>query len=59
MRSPLLVLTALVSSLGATGAAAQSGAATPESLLAAAKRAAGLDYQGTFTRICVMPRPWR
>jgi len=55
MRSPLLVLTALVSSLGATGAAAQSGAATPESLVAAAKRAAGLDYQGTFTRICVAP----
>jgi metallo-beta-lactamase class B len=30
-------------------------AATPESLVVAAKRAAGLDYAGTFARICVAP----
>jgi metallo-beta-lactamase class B len=29
--------------------------ATPESLVAAAKRAAGQDYAGTFLRICVAP----
>jgi metallo-beta-lactamase class B len=29
--------------------------ATPESLVAAAKRAAGTDYTGTFVRICVAP----
>lgn len=29
--------------------------ATPESLVAAAKRAAGQDYSGTFLRICVAP----
>src|SRR4051812_37154832 len=28
---------------------------TPESLVRAAKRAAGLDYAGTFLRICVAP----
>jgi metallo-beta-lactamase class B len=28
---------------------------TPDSLVAAAKRAAGLDYAGTFRRICVAP----
>jgi metallo-beta-lactamase class B len=28
---------------------------TPESLVAGAKRAAGLDYAGTFTRLCVAP----
>jgi len=28
---------------------------TPESLVAAAKRAAGVDYAGTFLRICVAP----
>src|SRR5262245_56704484 len=30
-------------------------AVTPESLVAAAKRAAGLDHAGTFMRICVAP----
>ena len=29
--------------------------ATPDSLVAAAKRAAGVDYAGTFVRICVAP----
>ena len=29
--------------------------ATPESLVPAAKRAAGQDYAGTFLRICVAP----
>ena len=34
---------------------AQTPAATPESLVAAAKRASGVDYTGTFVRICVAP----
>jgi metallo-beta-lactamase class B len=55
MKLPL-ALVVWMSSLAVTaGAAAQTAPATPESLLAAAKRAAGLDYPGTFTRICVAP----
>lgn len=48
--------------LGALAAAAASGlhaqpsaSGTPEELVAAAKRAAGRDYSGTFLRICVAP----
>jgi metallo-beta-lactamase class B len=39
---------------GAVEASAQAPA-TPEGLVAAAKRAAGTDYTGTFVRICVAP----
>jgi metallo-beta-lactamase class B len=40
----------------AGGAFAQPAAApTPESLVVAAKRAAGLDFPGTFLRLCVAP----
>jgi metallo-beta-lactamase class B len=35
--------------------AQDSAPITPESLVAGAKRAAGLDYAGTFTRLCVAP----
>src|SRR5690348_12471450 len=52
----LLPLVVMMSSLGLTaGAQAQDSPATPASLVAAAKRAAGLDYPGTFLRICVAP----
>ena len=41
---------------GALAAQAQPPApATPDGLVAAAKRAAGTDYAGTFVRICVAP----
>jgi metallo-beta-lactamase class B len=46
-----------VASLAAVAAeqGAPPAAATPESLVAAAKRAAGQDHAGTFLRICVAP----
>lgn len=48
---------ALTALLGAStpALAQQSEAATPDSLVAAAKRAAGSQYSGTFLRICVAP----
>ena len=55
MKAPLLlVATALLTGMAAR-AGAQTTPATPESLVAAAKRAAGLDYAGTFMRLCVAP----
>ncbi|HVY64448.1 MAG TPA: MBL fold metallo-hydrolase [Gammaproteobacteria bacterium] len=50
---PRLVFTLLMAA--SAGAHAQPAPATPESLVVAAKRAAGLDYAGTFLRICVAP----
>jgi metallo-beta-lactamase class B len=53
-----LQLLAVMGLVGATvGAYAQTAAApaTPESLLVAAKRAAGSAHAGTFLRICVLP----
>src|SRR5215510_6395183 len=44
----LIALTLTVHAQGPTPA-------TPETLVAAAKRAAGIDYAGTFLRICVAP----
>jgi metallo-beta-lactamase class B len=38
-----------------TGSLAQAPVPTPDSLVAAAKRASGLDFQGTFQRICTAP----
>jgi metallo-beta-lactamase class B len=54
MRLRTSVVAALIAA--ATAAHAQAPApTTPESLVAAAKRAAGQDYAGTFLRICVAP----
>jgi metallo-beta-lactamase class B len=56
MRLELLI--AAVTLLAAASATAQGPATapvTPESLVAAAKRAAGQDYAGTFLRVCVAP----
>ena len=60
MRPRLTVAAALLSLTAGTAATtvarAQTAApVTPESLVAAAKRAAGQDYAGTFLRICVAP----
>ena len=58
---PLLIAAVVVSAAGVVaaftaGVLAQSAApVTPESLVIAAKRAAGQDYAGTFVRICVAP----
>jgi metallo-beta-lactamase class B len=53
VRKPhILTLIAISASLSAISAQAP---ATPDSLLVAAKRAAGQDYAGTFLRICVAP----
>jgi metallo-beta-lactamase class B len=54
MRLCLLVVAAVAAVV--TAARAQAPApATPESLVTAAKRAAGQDHAGTFLRICVAP----
>ena len=51
-----LLIAAVCLLSGALAAQPQSPApATPESLVTAAKRAAGTDYAGTFVRICVAP----
>jgi metallo-beta-lactamase class B len=54
--SPLGLLTAGVVAASTAATLAQATApVTPESLLIAAKRAAGQDHAGTFIRICVAP----
>src|SRR6188508_3033222 len=54
MRFRLVVVAAFIAATTASQAQAPAPA-TPESLLLAAKRAAGQDYAGTFLRICVAP----
>jgi len=54
MKHSLLPAAVLCAAIAATTGHAQAPA-TPESLVTAAKRAAGLDYAGTFLRICVAP----
>jgi metallo-beta-lactamase class B len=54
MRLHLLAIATLLTAF-TVGAAAQAPAATPDELVAAAKRAAGRDHAGTFLRICVAP----
>ena len=54
MRIRLVVVAAVVAATTASQAQAPA-TATPESLVLAAKRAAGQDYAGTFLRICVAP----
>ena len=55
MRSPLPSAAALSVAMAIAAAAQTPVPATPQSLVAAAKRAAGRDYAGTFVRICVAP----
>ena len=55
MRSQWLAAGTLLTAL-LTAAHAQAPApTTPDALVAAAKRAAGQDYAGTFLRVCVAP----
>lgn len=53
MNRQLLVAIALIA--GMPSAVQAAADVTPDSLVASAKRAAGLDYAGTFRRICVAP----
>jgi len=56
MRTHMLVAAAVAAAVSSITSHAQAPAlATPDGLVAAAKRAAGTDYQGTFVRICVAP----
>jgi len=55
MRFQLLAAAALLTAVTFTAHAQAPAPVTPESLVAAAKRAAGVDYAGTFLRICVAP----
>src|SRR4030095_3252628 len=54
MRLRLVVAATFIAATTASQAQAPAPA-TPESLVLAAKRAAGQDYAGTFLRICVAP----
>jgi metallo-beta-lactamase class B len=54
-RTPLAALVAVACCGVAGSAAAAEQAATPDALVAAAKRAAGMNFTGTFVRICVAP----
>ena len=51
----LLVTAMLPIAITLTASAQGPAPVTPEGLVAAAKRAAGVDYAGTFLRICVAP----
>ena len=53
MRVRLLLAAALLTA--ATPALQAQAPVTPESLVVAAKRAAGADHAGTFLRVCVAP----
>ena len=55
MRGCLLFVAAVSGAMTLTVHAQAPAPATPESLVKAAKRAAGHDYAGTFLRICVAP----
>ena len=55
MNHRALLIAMLLAAAVVTGRAQAPAAPTPEALVAKAKRAAGLDYTGTFVRICVAP----
>jgi len=55
MRIQLLLAAAMVAAATFASHAQAPAPATPESLVIAAKRAAGTEYTGTFARICVAP----
>ena len=55
MRGCLLFVAAVSGAMTLTVHSQAPAPVTPESLVKAAKRAAGVDYAGTFLRICVAP----
>jgi len=55
MKPHMIVAAALVAGTTIAALAQTSAPVTPDSLVIAAKRAAGTDYAGTFMRLCVAP----
>jgi hypothetical protein len=55
MTGCLLLVAAVFGAMTSTVLVQARAPVTPESLVKAAKRAAGLDYAGAFLRICVAP----
>ena len=55
MRTRLLCVAVLTAGTTVAALAQAPAPSTPDALVAAAKRAAATDYQGTFVRICVAP----
>ncbi len=55
IKPPVLTIIAMTVALSTISAQAPVTPVTPDSLLVAAKRAAGQDHAGTFLRICVAP----
>jgi len=55
MKRCLLLVAAVCAAMTSTSHAQAPAPMTPESLVKAAKRAAGVEYAGTFLRICVAP----
>ena len=55
MRTQLATVVAMFTTVAFAAHAQAPAAATPESLVTEAKRAAGVEYTGTFARICVAP----
>jgi metallo-beta-lactamase class B len=55
MKGCLLFVAAVAGAMTSTIHAQAPDSVTPESLVKAAKRAAGVEYAGTFLRICVAP----
>ena len=55
MKGCLLFVAAVSGAMALTAHAQVPATVTSESLVKAAKRAAGVDYAGTFLRICVAP----
>ena len=55
MKGCLLLVAAVSGAMALTVHAQVPATVTSESLVKAAKRAAGVDYAGTFLRICVAP----
>jgi metallo-beta-lactamase class B len=55
MKGCLLFVAAVAGAMTSTVHAQAPDSVTPESLVKAAKRAAGVEYAGTFLRICVAP----
>ena len=55
MKGCLLLVAGLLAAMTSIGHAQASAPVTPESLVKAAKRAAGVEFAGTFLRICVAP----
>ena len=57
MKSRLVSISAALALIAGMGVAAQTPTPSVDGLISAAKNAAGLDWPGTFLRLCVAPPP--